>query len=54
MPLPDVQILTLTYLPDRGWRIFSHGPATEADRIKFPTGSLFVDSLACEVSHRRD
>lgn len=35
-------IITLTYVPERGWRVFSYGRATEADRILFPEGSLFL------------
>lgn len=39
----EAKIITLTYLPGRGWRVFSYGPPTEADRILFPEGSLFVN-----------
>lgn len=36
----DAKIITLTYIPERGWRVFSYGSPTEADRILFPHGSL--------------
>jgi len=39
MPV-EAQIITLTYQPDRGWRVFSYGAATEADRILFDEGTL--------------
>jgi hypothetical protein len=41
--ITGAKIITLTYLPERGWRVFSYGPPTEADRILFPEGSLFFD-----------
>jgi hypothetical protein len=42
MPV-NASIVTLTYQPNRGWRVFSYGAATEADRILFEEGTLFSD-----------
>ncbi len=39
----EASIVTLTYIPDRGWRVFSYGAATEPDRIPFQAGTLFED-----------
>lgn len=39
----EATIITLTYMRDQGWRVFSYGAATEPDRILFDTGTLFQD-----------
>ncbi|MFJ3957961.1 hypothetical protein [Arthrobacter sp. NPDC090010] len=37
------EVMTLIFLPDLGWRIFTIGNATSPDAIEFPAGSLGND-----------
>lgn len=42
-PMPqDVVVLTLTDVPDRGWRLWAYGGEGDPDRILFQEGSLYM------------
>jgi hypothetical protein len=36
----DVEFLTLTFAPGRGWRVWGHGQSVVPDRIMFPPGTF--------------
>lgn len=39
----EVDIMTLVFLPNIGWRVFSVGAGLEPERLPFPEGSLTAD-----------
>ncbi|MFC5932099.1 hypothetical protein D6T64_01030 [Cryobacterium melibiosiphilum] len=43
IPLANVIFMTLTYAPNRGWRVWGIGAAVRPDEILFPSGTFDAD-----------